>query len=265
MKLLYLLIFTLLFSACEKVIDVKLDGSATQIVIEGQVTANRGPYRVSIKESKNFEDDNNFPGRNDAVVEIKDLTSGFAETLSNKNSGVYETSAMQGVGGHTYQLTVKLSGKTYTATSTIPLKMVKVDKLYAKRFELDANKIFMVPEYTDPVGKGNYYRIRQWVNNVIIKGSFVRNDDATDGRTYDNQLYYETDAKYGNPLINNGDLMTVELQCIDKGTYDYFRTLNATIDQNTDTPSNPLTNISGGALGVFNACQSSNITSQAKF
>ena len=36
----YLMIVMVMFSACEKVIDVKLDGSATQIVIEGQVTAN---------------------------------------------------------------------------------------------------------------------------------------------------------------------------------------------------------------------------------
>ncbi|MGY0037131.1 DUF4249 family protein [Pedobacter sp. NJ-S-72] len=135
----YLMIVTVMFSGCEKVIDVKLDGSATQIVIEGQVTANAGPYRVSISESKNFEEDNNFVGRNDGVVEIKDLTSGVAETLTTKNSGVYETSLMQGVGGHTYQLTVKLSGKTYMATSTIPLKAIKVNKLYAKRFELDAD------------------------------------------------------------------------------------------------------------------------------
>ncbi|MBB6270282.1 hypothetical protein HDF26_000709 [Pedobacter cryoconitis] len=261
----YLVILAAMFSACEKVIDVKLDGSATQIVIEGQITANAGPYQVRISETKDFEGDNNFVGRNDGVVEIKDLTSGVAETLTSKNGGVYETGAMRGMSGHTYQMTVKLSGKTYIATSTIPLEAIKVDKLYAKRFELDADKIYMVPVYTDPVGKGNYYRLRQWVNNVQIKGSFVRNDDATDGRTYDNQLYYDTDAKVGNPRINNGDLMTVELQCIDKGTYDYFRTLNATIDQNTDTPSNPLSNISGGALGVFNACQSTNITAIAKF
>jgi hypothetical protein len=261
----YLMIVMVMFSSCEKVIDVKLDGSATQIVIEGQITANGGPYKITISESKNFEDDNNFVGRNDGVVEIKDMTSGVVETLMNRTGGIYETNQMQGVGGHTYQLTVKLSGKTYTATSTIPLKAIKVNKLYAKRFELDADKIFMVPEYTDPVGKGNYYRLRQWVNNILVKGSFVRNDDATDGRTYDNQLYYDTDAKMGNPLIHNGDLMTVELQCIDKGTYDYFRTLNTTIDQNTDTPSNPISNISGGALGVFNACQSTNITSVAKF
>ncbi|WP_160292062.1 DUF4249 domain-containing protein [Pedobacter lusitanus] len=260
-----LVILAGLFSACEKVIDVKLDSAATRIVIEGQITANAGPYKVSVSESKDFDGDNSFPARNDAIVEIKDMTSGVSETLVNKSAGVYETSSMQGVGGHTYQMTVRLSGKTYIATSTMPLKAIKVDKLYAKRFDLDADKIFMVPEYTDPVGKGNYYRIRQWVNNVLVKGSFVRDDDATDGRTYNNQLYYETDAKFGNPLINNGDLMTVELQCIDKGAYTYYRTLNTTTGQEGDTPANPISNISGGALGVFNACQSTNITSIAKF
>jgi len=265
MKLFYLLILTVIFSSCEKVINVKLDGSATQIVIEGEVTANPGPYTVTVTESKNFDENNTFPGRDDAAVEIKDLTSGTTETLTNKKSGIYQTSALQGIAGHTYQLTVKLSGKTYQATSTIPVVAVKVDKLYAKRFELDSKKIFMVPEFTDPVGKGNYYRLRQWVNNVLIKGSFVRNDDATDGRTYNGQLYYSTDSKDGNPLINEGDVMTVELQCIDKGVYDYFRTLNTTIDQNSSAPSNPLSNISGGALGVFNACQSTNLSAEAKF
>ena len=260
-----LLILPFIFSACEKVIDVKLDGSAIQIVIEGEITANAGPYQVSVSETKDFSGDNNFVGRNDAVVEIKDVTAGVTETLTNKSAGVYVTSALQGVAGHTYQMTVKLSGKTYVATSAIPLKAVKVDKLYAKYFELDKDKIFMVPVFTDPVGKGNYYRVRQWVNGILVKGSFVRNDDATDGRTFDNQLYYETDKKFGNPLINNGDLMRVEFQCIDKGNYDYYRTLNATIGQETDNPANPLSNISGGALGVFNACQSTNISAIAKF
>lgn len=261
----FLALLIFICSACEKVINVKLDSSAAQIVIEGEVTTQAGPYTVTVSASKSFDENNTFPGREDAVIEIKDLTSGLAETLKSKGLGVYQTMSTAGIAGHSYQLTVKLNGKTYQATSTIPLTPVKIDQLYAERSKFDSDKIFMVPVFTDPAGKGNYYRLRQWVNNVQVKGSAVQSDDASDGHTYKDQLYYDTDSKVGNPLINQGDLMTAELQCIDKGAYDFFRTLSTTIDQNSSSPANPLSNISGGALGVFNACQSFRLSTKAKF
>jgi len=261
----YLAILLFCCSSCEKVIAVRLDSSSPQIVIEGEITAAKGPYVVNVSESKNFEEDNSFPGRDDAVVSVKDLTSGFTETLKNTGSGKYQTAVLQGTGGHSYQLTVVLSGKTYTAISAMPQKIIRLDMLYAAAFSIDDDEIFMVPVFSDPPGKGNYYRLRQWLNGTLIKGSYVRSDEASDGRVFDGQLYYSTDAADGNPLIKNGDVMTVELQCVDKGVYDYFRTLGTTIAQDATTPSNPLSNISGGAIGVFNACRSSKLTVTARF
>lgn len=261
----YIALFAILCSSCEKVIDIKLNDSTPRIVIEGQISTDPGPYQVSVIETKNFSENNDFPGRSDAVVVVRDLTASNQETFSYTTKGVYKSSAIRGVAGHAYLLTVTVGGNTYTATSTIPAVQVKLKSLGTQRFSLDADKIFMVPGFTDPVGKGNYYRLRQWINDVPVKGSFVRNDDATDGRTYDSPIYYDTDDAVGNPLIHNGDKITVELQSIDKGVYDYYRTLNTTIDQNSSTPSNPLSNISGGALGVFNACNSSKLSATAKF
>ena len=253
-----------LFTSCEKVISVDLQNAKQVIVIEGEITTVKEPYLVTVSQSKNFEEDNTFTGRPEAVVTIKDLTSGVSEILLNRGGGAYQTSVLQGVLGHTYQLTVALEGKTYVATSTIPKTIVNLEALTAEYSSIDNDDIYMVPQYTDPAGKGNYYRIRQYVNGEVIKGSFVRSDDATDGLTYNGQLYYDTDKKSGNPLIRIGDQMTAELQCIDKGVYDYFRTLNTTIDQDSATPSNPLTNFSGGALGIFNACSSNFLTAEAK-
>jgi hypothetical protein len=269
MKKPFLLIFsfciTLLFSACEKVIDVKLNDSTPVIVIEGEINTIRGPYTVTVTQSKNFDENNTFAGRADAVVTITDLTTNVTETLANRGGGSYQSAVLQGVLGRSYQLTVVVDNKTYTATSRIPAKAVRIDRVYAKRFSLDNDDIFMVPQFKDPVGTGNYYRIRQWVNGVLIKGSYVRNDQAADGFTYESQLFYSTDEEDGNPLIKQGDRMTAELQSVDKGVYDYFRTLSTTIDQDASTPSNPLSNISGGALGYFNACYSHTLTAIAKY
>lgn len=251
--------------SCSKVIDVKLDNSVSQVIIEGELTNNKGPYTVTVTESVNFGETNDFPGRDDATVIIQDLTSSAIETLSSKGGGAYQTAKLLGVAGHSYQLTVTLDSKIYTATSTLPLTAVKLDKVYAKKFALDNDQVFMVPVFKDPAGKGNYYRIRQWVNDVPIKGSYTISDDAADGLTNNAQLFYSTAVADGNPLINNGDTMTAELQCVDKDVYDYFRTLGTTIDQNAATPSNPLTNFTGGAMGVFNACRSVKLSGKAKF
>ncbi|HEY0176864.1 MAG TPA: DUF4249 family protein, partial [Pedobacter sp.] len=179
-----IIVLVCMCSACQKIIPVKLNDSSPQIIIEGEITANRGPYKVLVSQSVNFSAMNSFNGRDDALVSIKDLTSGTVETLKNTGSGVYQTTALTGVGGRSYQLTVVLSGKTYTATSTIPAKAVRLVKLYADKSNLDDNDVYMVPVFTDPVGKGNYYRLRQYVNGIQIKGSYVRSDEVVDGHTY---------------------------------------------------------------------------------
>lgn len=256
----------LIFSSCEKVIPVNLNDSTPQIVIEGEIDQNKGPYLVFVSSSVNFQASNStIKGRDDAQVSITDLTANITEILFSQGAGVYQCYSLQGVPGRSYFLKVILDGKTYTSTSTIPLTEVKIDNLYAKKFDLDKGDVYMVPVFKDPVGKGNYYRLRQWVRGIQVKGSYVRSDDAADGLTYDGQLYYSTAKADGNPLIEEGDLITAELQCVDKASYDYFRTLSNTINQDASTPSNPLSNLTGGALGVFNACISTTVSTTAKF
>jgi hypothetical protein len=45
------------------------------------------------------------------------------------------------------------------------------------------------------------------------------------------------------------------MRCIDKGAYDYFYSLDqiTSTNGNSATPANPVSNISGGALGYFSA------------
>jgi hypothetical protein len=43
------------------------------------------------------------------------------------------------------------------------------------------------------------------------------------------------------------------MESVDSGVYTYLRTLQQTINQNSATPANPLSNITGGALGYFSA------------
>lgn len=245
----------LLGTSCQKVIDVDLNDSESAYIVSGEITDAEGPYSISITRSKNFDEDNNFPVVTGAVVIVTDVTGGVVDTLDDVGNGIYKTSAIEGVAGHTYQLNIYTGGRSFSSVSTMPLQAVDIDTLYMKRSDFGGDDYYMVPVYTDPAGFGNNYLLRQYVNGQVIKGSRARNDEVTDGETSEFPFYYNTDEEEGNPIIKNGDVIKVELLTTDKGVYEFYRTLDETIDQNSGTPANPLSNIKGGAIGVFNAAR----------
>src|SRR5438309_885594 len=62
MKLAKYIGLILLFSSCQKVISVNLDSTSRQYVIVGTLTDQPGVCQVSITQTKNFNDNNQFPG-----------------------------------------------------------------------------------------------------------------------------------------------------------------------------------------------------------
>ena len=243
-------------ASCQKVINVKLNSADQKYVIEGEVNDGPGPYSVVVSRTKAFTENNSFDQVGGAEVIITDKTAGISDTLDETAPGLYQTSILAGVPGHTYVLSVRSGGQTFTATSAMPAQVVSIDTLYTRPSDFGGDNIFMIAQYRDPVGAGNYYRARQWVNDSLVKGSRVRSDYATDGQTYKSQLSYEADEESGNPKIDIGDRISAELQCVNKDVYDYYRTLRDVTGENSATPANPLSNVTGGALGIFNTCTS---------
>lgn len=243
-------------ASCQKVINVKLNSAAQQYVIAAEVNDGPGPYTVTVSRTKDFTEDNNFAQVGVAQVIITDETAGITDTLTEAAAGAYRTSKIAGVPGHTYRLSVQVGGQAFSAVSAMPEQAVPIDSVYIRKSDFGGDDIFMIAQYRDPTGTGNYYRARQWVGDSAVKGSRVRSDYATDGQVYRSQLSYDTDEESGNPVIDIGDSITAELQCITRETYDYYRTLRDVTGDNSATPANPLSNITGGALGIFNTCTS---------
>lgn len=249
----------LVLASCQDVIDVDLNSSNPRYVIEGEINNSAGPYYVHITRSKNFDEDNNFPVVDDAMVTVTDVEEDITERLQFVD-GVYQTSSLTGEPGHTYHLEVRTADQVFTASSTIPEQVIGIDSLYIGSSEWDASEFFATATYMDPEGKGNYYRFRQWINGRLMGLSIVTNDDFNDGRLNTLILEYDIEEESGRPPIQTGDHIQVEMQCIDKGVYDYYRTLeNASGGDGGGwhSPANPVGNINGGALGVFNACSHS--------
>ncbi len=243
-KIASFLFLMMAFCSCQKVIHLNLGTSTSRYVIVGNVTDQPGPYTISITKSINFDQDNVFPAVSGASVYITDSTAGITDTLTEVTPGNYQTHTIAGVSGHVYHLGVLVNGNSFASSSIMP-QPVGLDSIYTQA-AVFGNNTDVVPLYRDPVGTGNYYHLVLTVQDSVSQEIYIHDDEATDGNEVQSAL--RNDIK-----VNSGNAITVELQCIDHGVFQYFKDLQQTIQQNSATPANPESNITGGSLGYFSA------------
>ena len=247
-------VMMLLLASCEKVISPNLNTVAKKYVIEGNISNEPGGCQVKITQTKNFAENNDFAGVSGAIVTVSD-NGGAPITLSESSQGTYSANSVSGTPGHTYTLTAKLNGETFTSSSTMPVQ-VSLDTLYVEDKVLfgDTRKVAAM-KYKDPAGKGNAYHFIQYKNNVRESTVFVTNDDYTDGNTVTTELlYFDNNDDDDTKKIKTGDTIKVIMECIDTPVYTYWFSIDgATGASNNATPANPVSNITGGALGYFSA------------
>ncbi len=248
-----LVLFVSLFS-CEKVIDINLNEATAKYVVEGNVSNLISQYpEVKISQTKKFAADNSFRGIGGANVTIQ-VNGGTIYQLREKAAGIYQTDAFAGIPGNTYALSVTVGDNNYTSTSVMPLQLVTLDTLTVENLDFAGiNNLTIFPDYLDPAGPGNSYRLIEYINGVQVKKVFAQNDEISDGLRITRPLIFQ-DSNDDNDL-QSGDTVMVELQCIDENMYKYWYSLDeaATGENQSATPANPVTNIAGGALGYFSA------------
>jgi len=247
----FITILSILFlTSCEKVIDVKVDDAAKKYVIEAVLTNEAGGCQVKVSQTKAISDNNAFVGIAGAQVRILDEAA-VAENLTEVRQGVYQSN-LAGVPGKRYTLQVTIGSETYTATSQMP-QAVLLDSLYMSNLAMMGEKeYYATAVYTDPQEKGNAYRFVQYINGRKTKDIFVQNDELSNGRKNTTALFSQDDLK---DEIKAGDQIRVEMLSIDPHVYKYWYSLwqGATGSGNSASPANPVSNLTGGALGYFSA------------
>jgi hypothetical protein len=248
------ILIILIFSGCQKVINVDLNDAEPHIVIEGIITNKPGPYTVMISKSGSYFSQSVLPSVSGAEVVITDNT-GTIDTLKEKSPGVYLTVKTQGVPGRTYTLRVMSENKEYSGSTTmhnsVPIDSLNLSKTQSQHFGLVANpkdveRIEMNCFFRDPEEK-NFYRIKVSTNDILHTEYHRLYDDQ-----YTNGL--EIGLRVAYAVL--GIKYKIELYSLDKQTYSYFRTLEDLLDINPvfgSTPANPNSNLNNGALGYFGA------------
>jgi hypothetical protein len=132
------------------------------------------------------------------------------------------------------------------------------------KVEIDSLTIWKMPvkntpdpqiHFMDPVGEENqYYRCILSINGIRptlkdrLKDRLI-STEFTDGNAIHRPVFVSHEIDRDESPIDQGDVVTVEMQCIDKGVYTFFETLYNV----EDALANPTSNIKGGALGYFGA------------
>lgn len=235
-------------NSCEKVIDLNIRDAETQLVIDGSVS-NLPEYNyIKLNYSKSLSDTNPFGTVSGALVTITD-ENGNSFTLNETEPGVYTNPTLIGIPYTTYSMNIQLNGKTYTSTSYLP-GSTPIDTLLSFKnqggFFGEGYSVLLY--FYDKGNETNYYRVRTYENRIRQEALYIENDELRNG------IYTGFPPLFSNSY-NLGDTAVIQLMEVDKQVYKYFKSLaDITNPQNQPAaPGNPLTNITGGAIGVFAA------------
>jgi hypothetical protein len=243
----FLIVSCLVFYSCEEVIDLNLDTSSAQIVVQANIYDQPGPYTVKLSQTVDFDMTSIYPPVSGAMVIISD-NHGNTDTLIENTSGTYIATKLIGTPGYTYTLTIITEGKTYTAISTMA-EAVNIDSIYMEESMFTGQNQVGI-KFKDPTNIKNYYRIIQFVNNEQKNVFYTMSDELYDGKEIKYSII-PMESNNNDEKLKTGDSVTVWLESVDKGVYDYFRTAGGDMTQSS-SPANPTSNISNGALGYFN-------------
>jgi hypothetical protein len=251
-----------LLSSCEKTINLDIEQTPQNVVIEGYVTDIADHNYVKLSRTNDFYTGGQSPRITDATVMVEDSDGNIFNFLhysgsSADSAGLYfPETPFAGVVGRTYKLTVVADGVTYTAEDEL-FRLVPMDKL-----EYRVNE----DELEDPEDEGYFYEVLLFVQEPKdTKDYYLFKCFRNDSLKYanENDIYYSDDELIGEnidgvplPLLYaQNDLAGVEVYSLTRAAFIYYRDLQKLLTNDGGLfgtpPANPRTNISGGALGFF--------------
>jgi len=240
------------FSACQKVIDIDLNESKEAIVIEAAITNGRNPQKVLISKTSSYTGADNINPVEGAKVSIK-TGDGKPSLFYESAPGVYLMGNFHLEPGYTYTIDIEYDGITYSASSYMNDKVMIGDLkiTYFDGFGFFDSGYKVVTFIEDPEYAENYYRIKYYVNGVLV-------DDHGDLTIASDKLFNGkiVGLNQGSFVFQKTDTLLVELQTIDKAAFNFFSTLKSISGFDSfqsASPSNPISNFSNGALGYFSA------------
>ncbi len=244
MRRLIYMICVMALVACEKEITIDYHGHDTRYVVEGKIDGSGTEVRVS----KTNAMDNNATGSDvdNATVKITadDGTSVYIPFVRNG----YYRSKLKGVAGTTYQLDVEVDGQHFTSTSTMQRtpKMNEFRLVWKKM--LTERYLFGDLRLQDIANETNWYFMHIYRNGLGYRWAVMK-DDKNPNKELQQLFSFFRDGEGGSDVLRDGDQLRIVIRAIDQRAYDYLYSMQ----QMSNTGTNPIDNFTGGCLGYFSA------------
>lgn len=242
-------------SACEHEIDFDYLTSETKIIFDGRIS-NEGVF-VRISEMRPMSDSTKHHAVSDAQVWIAS-DDGSEEQLyyDARQECFLSSTGLTGTPGQTYTMRATVNGQRYEASSTM-LAPTPVDTIFFRYVDVLNQRIYFVCiKGRDPLPDDrNYYLHRLWRGDELFRWNPRSGRSSVDGVfEYDIVCNSEKDIENGidddgKIPLRDGDVINAEVMSIGRSEWEYFHSLL----YGAATMSNPLTNIRGGAQGIFMA------------
>ena len=265
-KLVYIILASFGFIACEKIVEVDLPTEPPRLVVEGQITNQNSLWQIRLTLSQPYFDQEASKSVSDAVVRIMG-TDGSDVLLNHRDTGVYVSADNhQCIVGETYTLTVDYNGESYTASERLK-----------NAFELDTLADFFLPPDVSffPSGiyvfiqgqtdstQDNYYIFKTYRNDSLISEDL--DDDLFGSVSLLNSFFDVNDIPgelarglLPRPIlteVKDGDSVRVEQFAVSEKYYEYIADLNIQQSRSGSPfdppPANPSNNVGNGAVGYF--------------
>lgn len=246
----FIILSFLMLISCTERIDLELNSTGEQIVIEGEITTEDKAQEVIVTRSAPYF-------ANQAAVPVLDAKVWLYEgdnswQLHEQRPGHYYTPKMQGKPGATYQLEVISEGEIYTANSTMPQK-VGIDSIRFQKDIFNDNDMEILLFAQEPGETKDFYMWKYYRNHHLetdtITEAMIERDDLVNG----NYIAWIGVLQVENYELN--DTITLEMSNIPKEYYWFLVNLFSETRWRGGPfdapPANINGNLSNGALGFF--------------
>ena len=248
---------TLILTSCQDVIDIDLRDADRKYVVEGSVVQGVDSVLVRVSRTTSFFETTGPEAITDATV-VLTLPDGTERVLDHVSGGYYKAMGIDAQPNATYRLRVSAGGETFTASAYMP-EPVFIDSLTYQPVQnffgpppAGPPKFNVFLNFQDPQAR-NYYR-------AVYKRNGNEQNNLGDIQLFDDEL---TNGNYIEiPIFNQeyklGDTAYVALHTMDAEVYTFLETFQSAASADAGSPfsaapDNPITNIEGGAVGVFAA------------
>ena len=226
-----LIIFSLLSTACQDVIDVNLKTTKPRLVIDADIHWENGTSgrNQTIKLSLTAPYFNNtVPPATGATIRISNSSNTIFNFIEEDNSGIYKNDSFIPAIGELYNLNILYDNETYISQETMisvsPIEFVE----QKNNGGFSGEEIEIKAFYTDPENIDNFY-LFDFIDLEKNTSSLEVYDDVfIDG----NQIF----AFYTNENLESGNELLIRSSGISERTFNFFNILLQQTDEDSGDP-----------------------------